>query len=110
MCHLYSAELPPQCLVELQFRDRRSTQFHSVHQRIMSFFPLQVCRLVKLELRNCLELNVRRIQQRRKPHTLRKVGEPLRLPRTVSARLTYFIQYLPHCRRLRDVNCDLKIV
>ncbi len=26
LCHLYNAELPPQCLVKLQFRDRLSAQ------------------------------------------------------------------------------------
>jgi len=31
MCHLYSAELPPQCLVELEFRDRLCAQVRSVH-------------------------------------------------------------------------------
>ena len=31
MCHLYSARLPPQCLVELQFRGRLSIQVHSAH-------------------------------------------------------------------------------
>ena len=32
MCHLYSAGLPPQSLVELQFRDRHGAQVRFVHQ------------------------------------------------------------------------------
>ena len=35
MCHLYSAELTPQCLVELQFRDRLCIDTRIVQQPIM---------------------------------------------------------------------------
>ena len=51
MCHLYSAGLPPQCLVELQFRDRLCIDTRIVQQPIMPGFHSQVCRLVKLKFR-----------------------------------------------------------
>ena len=35
MCHLYSAELTPQCLVELQFRNRLCIDTRIVQQPIM---------------------------------------------------------------------------
>jgi len=47
MCHLYSAGLPPQCLVELQFRDRLCIDTRIVQQPIVPGFRSQVCRLVK---------------------------------------------------------------
>ncbi len=53
MCHLYSAGLPPQCLVELQFRDRLCIETRIVPQPFMPSFRSQVCRLVKLNLRDC---------------------------------------------------------
>ncbi len=43
----YSAGLPPQCLVELQFRDRLCIDTRIVQQPIMPGFRSQVCRLVK---------------------------------------------------------------
>ncbi len=49
MCHSCSAGLPPQCLVELQFRDRLCIGTHIVQQPIMPGFRSQVCRLVKLK-------------------------------------------------------------
>ena len=55
MCHLYSAGLPPQCLVELQFRDRLCIDTRIVQQPIMPGFRSQVCRLVKLKFRDCLK-------------------------------------------------------
>jgi len=48
MCHLYSAGLPPQWLVEVQFRDRLCVDTRIVQQPIMPGFRCQVCRLVKL--------------------------------------------------------------
>ena len=38
MCHLCSAGLPPQCLVEIQFRDRLSIDTRIVQQSIMPEF------------------------------------------------------------------------
>ncbi len=55
MCNFYSAELPSQCLVELQFRDRLYIDTRIVQQPIMSGFRSQVCRLVKLKFRDCLK-------------------------------------------------------
>ena len=46
MCHLYSAGLPPQCLVELQFQDRLCIGTRIVQQPIMPGFRCQVYRLV----------------------------------------------------------------
>jgi len=46
MCHLYSAGLPPHCLVKLQFRDRLCIDTHIVHQPIMPGFRCQVFRLL----------------------------------------------------------------
>ena len=48
MCHLYSAGLPPQCLVELQFRDRLCIDTRIVQQPIMPGFRCQAFHLVKL--------------------------------------------------------------
>jgi hypothetical protein len=42
MCHLCSAGLPPQCLVEIQFRDRLSIDTRIVQQPIMPGFRFQV--------------------------------------------------------------------
>ena len=42
MCHLCSAGLPPQCLVEIQFRDRLSIDTRIVQQTIMPGFRFQV--------------------------------------------------------------------
>ncbi len=47
MCHLYSAGLPTQCLVELQFRDRLCIYTRIMQQPIMTSFRCQVCRLVE---------------------------------------------------------------
>ncbi len=46
MCHLYSAGLPPQCLVELQFRDWLCIDTRIVQQPLMPGFRSQVWRLV----------------------------------------------------------------
>jgi len=62
MCHLYSAALPPQCLVELQFRDRLCIDTRIVQQPIMPCFGSQVCRLVKLKSRDCLKHRFRSSQ------------------------------------------------
>ena len=61
-CHLYSAGLPPQCLVKLQFWYRLCTDTHIVQQPIMPSFRSQVCRLVKLKFRDCLNHRFRSIQ------------------------------------------------
>ena len=45
MCHLYSAGLPSQCLVEIQLRDRLSTFTRIAQRPNMPGFPSQVCRL-----------------------------------------------------------------
>jgi len=55
MCHFYSAGLPPQCLVVLQFRDRLCIDTCIVQQPIMPSFRSQVSRLVKLNLRDCFK-------------------------------------------------------
>ena len=52
---IYSAGLPPQCLVELQFRYRLCIDTRVVQQPIMPGFRCQVCRLVKLKSRDCLK-------------------------------------------------------
>ncbi len=62
MCHLYSAGLPPQCLVELQFRDRLCIDTRIVPQPIMPGFRSLVCRLVKLKFRDCLKHRFRSSQ------------------------------------------------
>ena len=48
MCHLRSADLQPQCLVELHFRDWLCIDTRIVQQPIMPGFHSQVCRLVNL--------------------------------------------------------------
>ena len=45
MCHFDSAELPPQCLVELQFRDWLNIDTRIVQQRIIRCYDIEVCRL-----------------------------------------------------------------
>ena len=62
MCHLYSAGLPPQCLVELQFRDRLCIDTRIVPQPIMPCFRSQACRLVKLKLMDCLKHRIQSSQ------------------------------------------------
>ena len=66
MCHLYSAGLPAQCLVKLQFRDRLCIDTHIVQQLIMPGFRCQFCRLVKLKFRDqltpCCELQPTAVQ------------------------------------------------
>ncbi len=42
MCHLYSAGLPPQCLVKLQFRNRLRIDSRIVQQPITPGFRYQV--------------------------------------------------------------------
>ena len=49
LCHLYSAGLPPQYLVELQFRDWLSAQVRRMLQRTMGCFDLQVCLLDRFQ-------------------------------------------------------------
>ena len=63
MCHLYSAGLPPQCLVELQFQDQLCIDTRNVHQPIMPSFRSQVCRLAKLQFRDRLCIDTRIVQQ-----------------------------------------------
>ena len=74
MCHLYSARLPPQCLVELQFWDRLCIDTGVVQLRypIMPRFRSQVCRLVKLNLRDCLKHRFRSSQPLRTLHLQRR--------------------------------------
>ena len=48
VCHYCSAELPTQCLIKLQLRDRLCIRTRISHQPIVSGFRCQVCRLVKL--------------------------------------------------------------
>ena len=67
MCHFFSAELPPQSLVELQFQDRLCNDTRSVQQPIMAGFRSQVCRLVKLNLRDCLRPGIRQQAAAYKP-------------------------------------------
>ena len=62
MYHLYRAGLPPQCLVELQFRDRLCIDTRIVQQPIMHGFRSQVYRLVKIKFRDCLKHRFRSIQ------------------------------------------------
>ena len=62
MRHICSAALPPQCLVELQFRDRLCIDTRNVHQPIMPGFRCQICRLVKLKFRECLKPRFRSSQ------------------------------------------------
>ena len=49
MCHLYSAGLPPQCLVEFQLRDRLCIDTRIMQQPIMPGFDSQVCRLIEVQ-------------------------------------------------------------
>ena len=65
LCHLYSAGLPPQCLVELKLRDQLCVDTRIVPQLIMPGFRSQVCRLVKLKFRDCLKQRFRSSQPRR---------------------------------------------
>ena len=66
MCHLYSAGLPPQCLVKLQFRFRLSSDTRIVQQPIVPSFRSQVCRLVKFKFKDqftpCCELHPTAVQ------------------------------------------------
>ena len=62
MCHLYSAGLPPQCLVELKFRDRLCIDTRNVHHQIIPGFRCQICRLVKLKFRDFLKHRFRSSQ------------------------------------------------
>ena len=48
MCHLRSADLQPQGLIKLQFRDRLCIRTRGVRPLIMTRFRRQVCRMVKL--------------------------------------------------------------
>ena len=72
MCHIYRGGLPPQCLVELQFRDRLCIDISIVQQPIMPGFRCQVCRLVKLKFRNGLKHRLRSSQPLRKLHLQRR--------------------------------------
>ena len=62
MRHLYSAGLPPQCLVKLQFRDRLCIDAPIVQQSLRPGFRCQVCRLVKLKPMDCLKHRFRSSQ------------------------------------------------
>ena len=53
--HLYSAGLPPQCMVELQFRNRLCIDTRIVQRPIMPGFRSQVRRLLKLKFSYYLE-------------------------------------------------------
>ena len=55
ICHLYSADLPPQCLVKLQFRYRLCIDTRIMHQPIITGFRCQICRLLKLKFMDCLK-------------------------------------------------------
>ena len=48
MCNLCSADLQPQGLIKLQFRNRLCIRTREVRPLIMTRFRRQVCRLVKL--------------------------------------------------------------
>ena len=48
MCHYYSAELPTQRLIKLQFRDRLRIRTHRGRPLIIPGFRCQVCRLVSI--------------------------------------------------------------
>ena len=72
MCHLFSAGLPPHCLVELQFHELLSIDTRIVQEPIMPGFRSQVCRLVKLKYRDCLKHRFRSSQSLRKLHLQRR--------------------------------------
>ena len=72
MCHLYSAGLPPQCLVVLQFRDRLCIDSRIVQQSLMQGFRYQVRRLVKIKFRDCLKHRFRSNQLLPKFHLHRR--------------------------------------
>ena len=72
MCHFYIAGLPPQFLVELQFWDRLCIETRIVQQPIMPSFRCQDCRLVKLNLRDCLKHRIQSSQPLRKLHFQRR--------------------------------------
>ena len=80
MCHLYSAGLPPQWLVELQFRDRLCIDTRIVPQPIMPGFRSQACRLVKLKFRDCVRHRFRSSQPLRRLHLQLSVRAPSVLP------------------------------
>ena len=48
MCYLRSADLQPQGLIKLQFRERLCIRTRGVRPLIMTRFCPEVCRLVKL--------------------------------------------------------------
>ena len=54
VCHSCSAELPTQCLIKLQLRDRLCIRIHKGRPLIIPGFRCQVCRLVKLQFADCL--------------------------------------------------------
>ena len=72
MCHFYSAGLPPQYLVKLQFRDRLCIDTRIVPQPIITGFRSQVCRPLKLKFRDCLKQSFRNDQPLRKLHLQRR--------------------------------------
>ena len=72
MCNFYSAELPSQCLVKLQFRDRLCIDTRIVPQPIMPGFRSLVRRLVKLKLRDCLKHRFQISQPLRNLHLQRR--------------------------------------
>ena len=55
MDHLRSADLQPQRLIKLQFRDRLCSRTCGVRPLIMTRFRRKICRLVKLKFWNCLK-------------------------------------------------------
>ena len=73
-CHFYSAGLPPQFLVKLQFRDRLCIDPRTVPQLIISGFNSSVCRLVKLKFRDCVKHRFQSSQPQRKLHLQRRIA------------------------------------
>ena len=94
MCHLYSAGLPPQCLVKLQFRDRLCIDTRIVQQPLIPGFRCQVCRLVKLKFRDCLKHRFRSSQllQSSSPAAVNALG---RLPVHLLAHLHVPVSAVP---------------
>ena len=78
MRHFYSAGLPPQCLVELQFRDRLCIDTRIVQQPIMPGFRCQIFRLVKLKFRDCLKHRFRSSQPLPNLHLQRRCAPCVR--------------------------------
>ena len=78
MCDLYSAGLPPHCLVKLQFRYRLCIHTRIVPQPIMPGFRSPVRRLVKLKFRDCLKHRFRSSQPLPNLHLQRQCAPSVR--------------------------------